>query len=75
MKDDNTSDESHALIEMNYKDDRTSFADKFFSHDYKEDEYNYKIFETDSKVDEAVEALNSWTAISRLNVIIRFSIV
>ena len=75
MKDNNNNDESTTLIEINSINERTCFADKFFSLDYKEDEYNYKIFETDSIVDEAVEALNSWTTIKRLNVIIRFSIV
>ena len=67
---DNTN-ESDALIEMS-PISNIKLENKFFSQDYKENEYNYLIFNTMSTVDKAVSTLNSWTEISNLNVIIRF---
>ncbi len=67
---DNTN-ESDALIEMS-PISNIKLENKFFSQDYKENEYNYLIFNTMSTVDKAVSTLNSWTEISSLNVIIRF---
>ena len=53
--------------------DLNRFKNRFYSQDFKQDEYHYEIFEKD-QVQEAVEFIQNWTEISNLNVIIRLKL-